>query len=391
VCARACAPYTSISMAVGDAQALPDVLQRATTFFRSIFSSFCGMANNVASDVGALSRVAAVPVEEDLEGEESRHALIGREGATQKARMGKATPPPPLSRRLRWVGWVLLVVVLLLLARSIAASRWWRRTVIASQKASLRYSKEHPVSFAVASGTAICVWVILSIPSTPIELLLAFAYGLGPGFLIVYIGKLVGCIGSFAFGRSACTGYVAKLLQEHEILRAVAKAITTQPWKTCILARAAYLPIGLKNYGFAALDVPLLPFMVTLIGVEAFNTFQMIYLGVAMRDIGGSLTAKKAATSESWQSTCQTAIAAASLVLLAIYCGRATKQALEELRAEEAIRTADDLEKAGVFSPEIDAAAPPAVGACDCSEATPYDEADKGAETEALKAKILQS
>ena len=336
---------------------------------------------------------AVVPAEDDIgsDGEEARQTLIGR--GADKSRRAKPPPPPPSSPPwVQWVGWVLAIVALLLLARSIASSRWWRRTVIASQEASLRYSKENPWTFAVASGTAICVWVVLSIPSTPIELLLAFAYGLGPGFLIVYIGKLVGCVGSFALGRSACTGYVSRLLQEHEILRAVAKAITTQPWKTCTLARAAYLPIGLKNYGFAALDVPLLPFMVTLIGVEALNTFQMIYLGVAMRDIGGSLTASgKAASGKaaSWQSTSQTVVAAASLVLLAIYCGRATKQALEDLRSEEAIQTADDPEKGALKGGGEGERENP--HSADISEISTYAEVDKGgAEGEALKVKALK-
>ena len=239
---------------------------------------------------------------------------------------------PRLILRSRLIGGALgLCVAFLLTWLIISSPKQCRHSVAHARKASVRWATQSPLQFAFISWLIICVLVLFGIPLTPIELVLATCYTLRDGFLIAYTAKLAGCVTSSLLGRSACSGMAAKLLADHELVRSLAFSTTQSPWKMCTLVRAAYIPLVVKNYGLAALDAPLVPDMVTLVVIEFLYTFTSVYLGVALRDIGGSLTT--VGLSNSSQTLLKMGAAPISLVIIAIITTRAMKRVAARARS----------------------------------------------------------
>ena len=114
-----------------------------------------------------------------------------------------------------------------------------------------RWLETYPVPTALCGTLFLAVWIICLIPSTVVELWLGYQFGLWLGFLLVYTGKVLGCMASFALGRTILQKTCTRCLEKHELFRAFNRAVSKEPITVCFLARAAYIPISLKNYGFA--------------------------------------------------------------------------------------------------------------------------------------------
>ena len=59
----------------------------------------------------------------------------------------------------------------------------------------------------------------------------------------------------------------------------------TRPWRTSLVLRAAYVPMPVKNYGLALLDIPLAPFVLTLLPLEVLDTYLPIAVGASAKDL----------------------------------------------------------------------------------------------------------
>ena len=178
-----------------------------------------------------------------------------------------------------------------------------------------RWVDRYPKHVAAGGTALLAVWVLLSVPTTILELWLAYKlpFGMWFGFLLVYLGKIIGCLISFALGRTLLRRTCHSCLSSHEYFRAFDLACTREPYAICFLARASYIPIALKNYGFAVraapppypnvppphlthtpppltpltpvplapqtLMVPAMPWMIALFSIEIFNTILLVFLG----------------------------------------------------------------------------------------------------------------
>lgn len=190
---------------------------------------------------------------------------------------------------------------------------------------AIEWQAQSPAAVAVGGVVCVCVWIVVLIPSTPIELLLGYLFGLGGGFVLVYIGKVCGCLASFWLGRTVLFECTQRQLRRHRLLLAADVAVQKEPLRICLLARAAYIPIALKNYGFAVLSVPARPFVVALLLVESYNSFELVFLGAAASSFGSHA---------SWLHALPLVVACASLVALGLYGGVMTKRALSDLESE---------------------------------------------------------
>lgn len=227
------------------------------------------------------------------------------------------------------------------LALVFSTAGMWQPGLAKVREVVIRASDREPAAVAVGLVVCIALFITVLIPSTPIELVVAYIYGLGRGFALVYTGKVIGCLASYVLGRSGCRGLRARILKRHRLLRALALAVNREPWRICLLARAAYIPIAIKNYGFAALSAPPLPYVVTLLLVEMYNTFEMVFIGVSVQRVGDVAAESdgdggSSQSHDAWVSAAGTAVAATCLVGLGCYGAVATRRALDALQIQEA-------------------------------------------------------
>jgi uncharacterized membrane protein YdjX (TVP38/TMEM64 family) len=188
-----------------------------------------------------------------------------------------------------------------------------------------------PRAAAAAGAALVAAWIVVLIPSTPIELVLAYHYGVAGGFALIYLGKVCGCAVSFGLGRQIQLG--RRLAAENKLMRALSLVVSVEPWRICFLVRAAYIPIALKNYGMAALAAPPVPWLVSLLIVETWNSLELVLVAASARSVG-DLAGATGHPTGSWHSLLGTLLAASSLVGLGCYGAVATRRALERVQAD---------------------------------------------------------
>ena len=164
-----------------------------------------------------------------------------------------------------------------------------------------------PLQTAVGGVLLLALSIVFLVPITIMELWFGYQFGVWLGFLLAHTGKILGCLASFALGRTVLQSTCTRCMGSNELLRALDIAVSREPYFICFLARASYVPIAVKNYGFAVrptskpaiasrcnthtrspqgrsscaqvLSVPFRPFMVALLTVEPFNSFLFVLIG----------------------------------------------------------------------------------------------------------------
>lgn len=105
------------------------------------------------------------------------------------------------------------------------------------------WSEDRPVAAAAGGVLVIAFFIVVPVPTTPIELSLGYIYGLWLGFVLIYTGKVLGSLGAFTLGRTALRPCCLRRLTRDEMLRAIALAVQREPYRICLLVRAAYMPM----------------------------------------------------------------------------------------------------------------------------------------------------
>ncbi len=212
-----------------------------------------------------------------------------------------------------------IAALLVLLARSRAAER------LADAASDARHAA--PVAAAAAAATLIATWIALLVPSTPVELFVAYSYEPPVAFAIVYAGKVAGCLASFYLGRTCCGRSAAAVVRRHSILRAMSRAARRQPLRLALLARAAYIPIAIKNVGASVIDAPPREWALALVTVEAYNSLEFVAVGYAAQQ------ATQEASSSPWRLV-TIVVAALALVVGGAYAAVLTHRELATLEHE---------------------------------------------------------
>ena len=138
-------------------------------------------------------------------------------------------------------------------------------------------------------------WLVVCLPSTPVELLIGSTYGFGWGVLMATIGKPAGCNASFALGRGAARGWVSSWLSRQQggrvsrTLRALDVAIAAQGWRIVLPFQFAFVPVALKNYGLSICDCEWRVFAWTNFVAEFPSTLVFVYAGSAARNLADAL------------------------------------------------------------------------------------------------------
>uniref|UniRef100_A0A7S2WJI0 VTT domain-containing protein n=1 Tax=Rhizochromulina marina TaxID=1034831 RepID=A0A7S2WJI0_9STRA len=130
------------------------------------------------------------------------------------------------------------------------------------------------------------VWIIVLLPTTPIELACGFIFGWKLGFAIDFVGKLAGCLIAFTAARQCKTrstwstgdGNSGRLIQA---LDQVFVADPRRGTRLLLLLQLAFLPVALKNYGLALTSVPTWVFAWTTAVGEVPGTLALVYSGAS--------------------------------------------------------------------------------------------------------------
>ena len=143
--------------------------------------------------------------------------------------------------------------------------------------AAQQLRETHPLTAGVAAMLVFTAWSML-LPASPMELSISYIFGFWRGFTIVYFGKLCTCLLAYILSRSCLRSWAHEAFSRHEVLRAFESECVSRPWRVAFLLRALH-PAARQNWpAAAAVGLPPLPWVATLI-VEA----DLFYGGAARR------------------------------------------------------------------------------------------------------------
>ena len=184
------------------------------------------------------------------------------------------------------------------------------------------------------------VWIVLCLPSTPLEMLIGSTYGFGVGFVIDTVGKSTGCMCAFVLGRRVGRGPVAEWLAKTQggravqLLRALDVAIATQGWRIVLPFQLAWVPIALKNYGLSLCNISTRTFGWTMLVAELPMTAAVVYAGSTARSLVDLLEHKER---PSHVAVAGVALGGVMLAITLVVVMRYVRQALLALESGEAV------------------------------------------------------
>eukprot|EP00747_Dinoflagellata_sp_TGD_P179999 gnl/TRDRNA2_/TRDRNA2_31728_c0_seq1.p1 gnl/TRDRNA2_/TRDRNA2_31728_c0~~gnl/TRDRNA2_/TRDRNA2_31728_c0_seq1.p1 ORF type:complete len:246 (+),score=35.92 gnl/TRDRNA2_/TRDRNA2_31728_c0_seq1:55-792(+) len=130
------------------------------------------------------------------------------------------------------------------------------------------------------------VWVLLTLPSTPIELSIGFLYGPIWGSIYGSTCKTGGSTVAFLLGRALGRRYGWKV---PEALDSKLGALREAPVLTMIGIRIAPLPLGVKNYGLALTDVGCLQYCIAALVVNTPFSIMWCSAGAACTSLSEAI------------------------------------------------------------------------------------------------------
>lgn len=143
---------------------------------------------------------------------------------------------------------VLVVVVCCLDTRSLLISftQWLEKNI-----------DEQPVLAPVVYATFSTAWIAFCLPTTVIEMLPGFLWGFKKGVVISLIGKYSGNTLSVFVGRYVASDFFRRAVFERfKPMARLERVIEKGGFKMIVLLRAVFIPMFIKNYGLAVMNVP---------------------------------------------------------------------------------------------------------------------------------------
>ena len=189
-----------------------------------------------------------------------------------------------------WLLASLSVVVVLLMLLYSDDGTWTK--LLAQMETWGGSGRKNGIAHAFAAACFMSVAIVVMLPTTFLEIAICVVYGAVTSFVIIFVGKAVGCMASFVIGHTLLRDCVERssYIADNDIFRSVDRLTKTDPLRTCIVVRSAYVPIGVKNYGLVLLSVGKVPFAVSLVVVEGFNTALVVLLVHVARSTGNGTT-----------------------------------------------------------------------------------------------------
>ena len=186
---------------------------------------------------------------------------------------------------------------------------------------------------AVLFVSAMMLWIVLFMPSTPLELLCSFTYGFWWSLPLNTLGKVGGGTIAFLLGRHVGRARVQQRFARMRFLRAMEAAVARQGWCVVLLVQYAFVPMWVKNYGLSVMSAVSAPLFAATCFLAGFPfTVALGYVGSTARDLIGVLRG------EGSVGRVQKIMIIGGLAALALcigLIGRYVRRALRELDLED--------------------------------------------------------
>ena len=212
------------------------------------------------------------------------------------------------------------------------------------------WKEQYPIMVMLATIGFATVWSLL-LPTTPIELMMGYLFGIALGWAINYFSKFLSSTISYVLGRTVLRDWLHGLWlssAKHELLSAFEAEVSERPYSTAFLMRVAYVPISIKNYGMALIGVPAAAFYAAFFSVEFFDSYLLIALGAGAKDLQELLSgqALPGEQKQAWVQLGLLGLEVAMLVVLLVHLGDLANKAVERRRAQQQT-LADDQDGGG--------------------------------------------
>ena len=150
---------------------------------------------------------------------------------------------------------------------------------------------------AAAFGAAGCagfvlIYAVACVTFLPVSILTlsaGAAFGLWRGFLLVWMGAVLGACLSFLIGRHWLRGWVGRRMTGVPSFAAIDAAVSQQGWRVVLLTRLSpLLPFGLLNYAYGLTKIGFGEYaLATALGIIP-GTLLFVYLGAVAGETAGA-------------------------------------------------------------------------------------------------------
>ena len=204
---------------------------------------------------------------------------------------------------------------------------------------------DRPLQVSAITVLLYAASIIALMPTTLVELMLGFVFGLRMGYLLDLAGKVLGCSLCYLLGLTVLKQCIRKLLWQgdvKELFLAFEEEVQLRPWRTAALLRVAFMPMSVKDYGMAIIGVPLPAYFGTLLPVAMFDTYVPVAVGSTAKDLTSLLNAKRSnhtSTKKQREAKFQLAMVCTQVaVLLGLLCylGSVAKATIAKRRQQKA-------------------------------------------------------
>lgn len=202
------------------------------------------------------------------------------------------------------------------------------------------------------------VATVLFLPGSVLTLGAGFAYGVGVGTVVVWVGANLGAILAFVLGRTLARSWIAGRVEGNARFAAIDRAVGREGLKIVLLTRLSPIfPFNLLNYAFGLTKVSLRDYAVgSLVGMLP-GTLMFVYLGSLITNV--SELAAGRTSGGAMQQIFYFAGLAATVAVTVYVTGvarRALAEATEEPRA--GAKLAGIAERRGMPAPATPTSAP---------------------------------
>ena len=143
-----------------------------------------------------------------------------------------------------------------------------------------------PVLGPIFFTLALSIWVVVCLPCTVVEMVPGFLFGIQTGWIVSMAGKSIGSAISLYLGR-----YVFKesterfVFARYPVLRKLGIAAEREGFPFLLFVRGMWLPIALKNYGLAVLNISIPQILLAGFITSIPHSLLWAYLGSKMNNL----------------------------------------------------------------------------------------------------------
>ncbi len=172
------------------------------------------------------------------------------------------------------------------------------------------------------------VATVLFLPGSLLTLAGGTVFGLGKGFVTVWLGATLGAALAFLTARFIVRKHVEAWIYQHSAFNKIDKGVAKEGWKVVLLTRLSpVFPFNFQNYGYGLTGVSFIHYILASWIGMAPGTFLYVYLGTIGRS---GLDAITGARTPSILEIGVNAVGLIATLLATILVTRIAKQALRE-------------------------------------------------------------